>query len=518
MATLSVEGGPASEAGDARSDEIHDRGSVGQSVTRGALAMLTTQPLTWGVSLFAAIATPRLLGADTLGQVTVAVTICNIASTFACFGVSEYLVRRVAQSPQTRGRDAGVALAVQLMSSLPAFLIVAILGSRYATSIVEPSLLLVALLPMLLNPSRTVLLSLFRGLERHAEYAWLNAVSSVISTLGMLAILFLGWGAVPSLVVGLSLVAAVTIVAWIRSGIRPEFPSVRRMTVTEFGDAIRAGVPFMGWQLTQMAYSQIDRLLLGVMAPAAQVGWYAAANRIVSFPIFIPTLIVTPLFPALSRSVREPTVLRRTVAQTLKVTLLLTVPLSAGIMATAPAIPALLGWPEDFLDATAPMAILALQLPLVAMGMVLGSVLMAVGRERRLVVVAVVATGVNVGLNALAIPLFERLTGNGGIGAAVVTVISELVMLIGAAVLLPKYVLDPRSLVDAFRIGVAGMATAIVAALVLPVGLAVSIPAGAVAYLAAIKLLRVVKTEDVNMVARTPFGSRLAPLLARVAP
>jgi len=274
----------------------------------------------------------------------------------------------------------------------------------------------------------------------------------------------------------------------------------------------------MGWQLTQMAYSQIDRLLLGVMAPAAQVGWYAAANRIVSFPIFIPTLIVTPLFPALSRSVREPTVLRRTVAQTLKVTLLLTVPLSAGIMATAPAIPALLGWPEDFLDATAPMAILALQLPLVAMGMVLGSVLMAVGRERRLVVVAVVATGVNVGLNALAIPLFERLTGNGGIGAAVVTVISELVMLIGAAVLLPKYVLDPRSLVDAFRIGVAGMATAIVAALVLPVGLAVSIPAGAVAYLAAIKLLRVVKTEDVNMVARTPFGSRLAPLLARVAP
>jgi O-antigen/teichoic acid export membrane protein len=495
-------------------EPAHQHKSVGQSVARGALAMLTTQPLTWGVSLLAAAVTPGLLGADILGQVTIAVTICNIASTIACIGVSEYLVRRVAQRPEVCQQNAGVALAVQMLTSIPAFALVALLGVRFANGLVEPPLLLVALLPILLNPMRTVLLSLLRGLERHSEYAWLNAVSMAVSSLAALVLLALGSGVVLALLGELAFVAAITAVYWVRSGLRPAWPAPSRATWPVFVEAMHGGLPFMGWQLTQMLYSQVDRLLLGVLAPAVQVGWYAAANRIVAFPIFIPTLIITPLFPALSRSSHAPHVLRRTLTQTIRVTLLLTVPLSAGIVAVAPAIPPFLGWPADFANATTPMAILALQLPLVALGMVLGSVLMAMGRERRLVLVAVVATVFNIAANVVAIPLLDRWTGNGGIGAALVTVASEVIMVTGALLLTPKYVLDPRSVVDAGRIVAAGIATGVVASALLPVALLLSIGAGAATYVGVVLLVRVVGVNDLDLLSATPLGGivrRLVP-------
>lgn len=67
--------------------------SVGQSIARGALALLSVQPLTWAASLLTVVAVPRLRGADTFGQLTIAVTISTLAATTAGLGISEYLVR-----------------------------------------------------------------------------------------------------------------------------------------------------------------------------------------------------------------------------------------------------------------------------------------------------------------------------------------------------------------------------------------------------------------------------------------
>ena len=102
---------------------------VSDSIARGALSLLSTQPLTWGASLLAASALPRLLGADALGQVAFVVTLAGLAQPpRRVLGVSEFLVRRVAQRPQTARQDAGIALSVQLMSTFVGALIIALVG------------------------------------------------------------------------------------------------------------------------------------------------------------------------------------------------------------------------------------------------------------------------------------------------------------------------------------------------------------------------------------------------------
>src|SRR5579864_3639723 len=71
------------------------RRPIGASIAHGAFALLSTQPITWAASLVGTIALPRLLGADALGQFTIATTIISLSSTAACLGVSDYLVKRV---------------------------------------------------------------------------------------------------------------------------------------------------------------------------------------------------------------------------------------------------------------------------------------------------------------------------------------------------------------------------------------------------------------------------------------
>jgi hypothetical protein len=60
------------------------------------------------------------------------------------------------------------------------------------------------------------------------------------------------------------------------------------------------GLPFFVWQAALLIYGQIDTVMLSFLASDAVVGWYAAAYRIVMIPVFMPTIIVTVIFPALS--------------------------------------------------------------------------------------------------------------------------------------------------------------------------------------------------------------------------
>jgi O-antigen/teichoic acid export membrane protein len=492
--------GAGAAAGASASPHAFAHLPVGRSIARGALALLTVQPLSWAASLLSAIVIPRLLGSDVLGQLVIATTITGIVSTVTGLGISEFLVRRAAQRPHTLRRDQGIALMVQMIAAALGFAAVALGGWLFATSMVDYRLLLVASLTMFVAPAQTVLLSSLRGTERHQDYAWFCAASGVLVALGGVLVLLVGGDAIAFLAFTAAVFTMTTLAAWRLSGLRPGLPSLSKQVLSASWEFIRAGFPFVSWQVTQLVYSQIDRLLLGLLVPAFEVGWYAAANRIIAIPIFIPTLIITPLFPALSRSAHQPELLRRTLVQTVRFMLLLTVPLSAGTIVVAPLIPSLLGWPADFANAALPMSILALQLPLVAVGMVLGTVLMAIGREKRLVVVSIIATSFNIVANLLAIPASENLMGNGGIGAAGVTVASEILMLIGALVFVPKHLLDMRIVWDALRIMIAGAATAVVGVALLPVALFVCVPAGAATYVAVVALLRVLTIEDVRLV------------------
>ncbi len=474
---------------------------------RGALALLSTQPLTWGASLLMATVVPRLLGSDLLGQYAIVITIGGLASTLAVLGISDYLVRRFAQHPERLRQDAGIALTIQALSAIVVTLIIALAAPLLPSSVVSYPLLLAGLLTVLGAPAQTVLLSSFRGREHHRSYAWFNAVGAVLNVVCLVLVLLAGGNVVVATAVGGAVGIATSIGAWKLSGIRPILPSLSAIPWREFSRFIIGGLPFLSWQLTLLAYGQIDRLLLGILVPTSEVGWYAAAYQIIGIVVFVPTLVIAPLFPALSRSAHDTDSLRRTIAQTLRMLIVIMGLLCVGTIIVAPGVPSLFGWPADFANAVPLITILALHLPIVAVDMVLGAVLMATHRERHLVGVGLVAVVFNIVANLVAIPFFQHMLSNGAIGSSLVTVLTEVLMCIGAVILIPRALLDPAVVWQAARLVVVGIVSALAGLAVLTpllamgqvpviVALAAAGTVGTLLYAAGAVLFRTVALED----------------------
>ena len=511
MSTLTIEtpsqAGPTSDVSAERIDTpraVH--GSVADSMLRGILALLSTQPLTWGTSLLAAAVMPRLLGAHALGQYTMVLSVTGLAGTALCLGIPDFLLRRIAQQPQSLRRDIGLALAIQLAAATIGAVLM-LIASPWLESIVDLPLLYIGLVGMVAASAQFVLLAAYRGREKHVGYAWANAMQAAASTVVGVLVLAAGADVHVFAAVFVATSTLATLVGWRFVGFTPAMPALDRAFVRDAIGFIRSGFPFLAWTLTLCLFGNADRILLGFFVDATEIGWYSAAIRVVGATIFLPSIIVAPLFPVLSRSVNDPDTMRRTLAQTLRLALLVTVPLAAGIIGIGPTIPGVLGWPADFANAAPLMMILAVHIPVVAVDMMLASAIMALGAESWWGRIGVMAAVFNIVLNLLGIPLAEHLTNNGAIAAAIITVLTEVFMFVGAVLLIPKHLLEMKTGWYAVRIALAGAATGIAAALVLPHGLLAAVAAGAVAYAVGVVALRAIHLDDVRYVTRR-FGAR----------
>ena len=430
-------------------------------------------------------------------------------------GISEYLVRRFAQSPATLEHDAGIALVVQGGVTLLGAAALAAIGQVLPFGQMNYPLLLACLLPMLIAPAETTLLSAFRGREQHRSYAWFSASRVVLYGVGGIAVQAVTGDVVMSNLVGGLLVIANTLCGWWLSRIRPIWPRVDRRLWDEFGAIVRVSFPFLSWQVIQLAYSQIDRLLLGALVSAVEVGWYAAANRIVGIPIFIPTLIITPLLPALSRSAHDPHVLRRTISQTIRVVLLLTVPLRRHHRRRASHSTAV-GLARGLLERGA--------------ANVDSGPAAAASRHR---------DGTGRGLHGDRTRAPHRhdrpdrhrgqrrpeLDRDSHYRTAVpqrwyrsrprTDTSCEVLMLVGSLLFLGGRLLDPGIAWAATRIMVAGIATTLVGLTLLPIALALAIIGGAAAYFATAIALRVLTRDDVEFVQETVLSGRRLPFSRR---
>jgi O-antigen/teichoic acid export membrane protein len=480
---------------------------------RGALALLSAQPLTWTASVLTAVFVPRFLGDEGLGQYAVAQGLTALVATVVVLGTPDLLVRRIASRPARAAADGSGALVFLLgLSGLVAvglWLALPRLGLMLPDAVLQfvPAGVVVSVVQLLL-------FGVLRGRERHARFAWLNASGVMAGAAAGLAVLAAGGGIVAYMAVILITSTAVAVLAWYASELR-----VGRTAFDPrlWGQLVRGGLPFLGWSVAVQSRGQMDVILLGLLLREHVVGWLAAAQRIVWIPVFIPTLVTTPLLPALSRSADDRAVFEQTLRRSVVLVLVLSVPACATVIALASAIPDLLGWPRAFHQSVPLMVILACAQPIIAVDMVLGTALMALHQERRWLCVGVLGALFGLAMNVAMIPIFERWLQNGAIGAAAATLTTELVMLGGALALTPRGVLDGHTAGLSARVVAAGagLVAAVLALraalqpLPLPLGVALAAAGGGGAYVVGLVALGVVRADDIQKVMEAV--RRLAP-------
>jgi|GEM_PF-2631413 len=482
--------------------------SAGARVTRGAAVLALAQPLTWAATLAFVALAPHYLGARGFGTFSVATNAAAIAGAFVMLGVPTYLTRQIARSPETARETIDGALFMALVTAGTVALLVSTVYGVTGASGHVVVLVRLALAGMVAATGEAVLCAALNGQGRHGRFAAVNALWSLGTVAAQLVALALGGGVTGMLLAGLIVTCAICAVTWALAGMPRPWPSGGpRMLRSIIGGAL----PFFAWDTVLRVRMQIDVVLVELLAQVAAAGHLAAAYQIVSVPVFIPTLITTPLLPALS----DPRLDRRSFRETLEHSLLaafaLTAPLSAGIAALAGYVPQIMHWPADLHNAVLAMRLLVVEPPLIAVDMVLGAAVFALHRERAWLLAMIAATVFNIAGNAALVPLTVHTIGNGAAGAAIVEDLTECIMLAAGLLLIPRELLSARLASRAARVAVAAGATAAVAVVLGARALPLAIAAGGVTYIALVFGLRAVALAEVRTLVR-----QVAPRFARL--
>lgn len=487
---------------------------------RSLLTLGLGQVGSWLAGAALTLLIPRYLGDVNLGKFSFAAATVNLIALIASLGTSALVTREVARDPR-RARELAInALLTRVPLSVIAGVAVLLFVEVAVHDPLTRTIFLVAGCGIAFGSLTDVSLAMLQGLHRMRALAVFSVAAKVAYGALGVAVLYRGGNAVQLVEVSLIVSAGgagVLLYTLHRAfGLRAAISS--RLMIS----LVVGGLPFFVWQAALVIYGQVDIVMLAFMAGDAVVGWYSIAYKIVLIPGFVPFIAMTVLFPALSGASRSPEAFAQIARRSLHYLLLLSLPMSLGMLLLADRIIDFAGYPPAFHNSVVPLAILSLHMPLVAVDMLIGTMLNALDRQRQWAMVGVGAAVLNPLMNAAAIPLATAATGNAGIGSAVVVVLTELFLLLAGLRLLPAGTFGPDSWPGLVRCLVATGAMAVLVWWLRALPLPIATACGGLAFAAAAFGLGAINRSDIREVRRAlarrrvvaAAGENADPLLA----
>jgi O-antigen/teichoic acid export membrane protein len=308
----------------------------------------------------------------------------------------------------------------------------------------------------------------FQGHENMLWPALGTIAEKITVTVLSVILLLLGYGLLAvagvMLVGALANLALVGGMAWRRWPVRPRFDP--RLMVA----LLAGGAPFFLWASFGVIYQRNSALQLEALTDAATNGQFGAAIRMYETLSFVPYIFQTAVMPVLARTfVHSTNAMQSTARRSFDLILLAALPISAGVALLAPQIIELIAGTTDYAGAVLPLRILGLSLLPLYLDMILATILISADKQRAWGSVAVLAALINPLLNWWLIPITHRDLGNGAIGAAGVTLFTEVLIFCFYIFMVPRGVLGWSTVLTAAKIGLAALGMSGVIGFLLPV-------------------------------------------------
>lgn len=393
-----------------------------RSIVRNYGIAAVGEAVSKGSAFVATVAVARAFAPDDFGRFSFVVALVTIAMLFSDVGLQVATTRAIARERTRASEYVSAALIVGVGFAAAAYSAVAIAAAAGAFPHGVGRPVAVYAVVLFLAAGVNAYWSLLRGNDRQDLVYLTYAISSVALLVAVVTAAVGGASLVEILVlyvaaIALRLVVTIGVVWWKVD--RPRFLVARAPTRALLAAAPAAAVAYV----LQEVYSHGDVVLLGFLVPAADVGSYAAAYRLVDAVTFLTagalTAAVFPVFSRLSREAPEqvPALYNRLIrllAAALVPAVLVFVAVSR------PLVDAVYSFPND--DAATIFALLAPAAMLIAVNFTTMFLALAIGRTGAAIAAGVVAAIVNIAMNLAAVPLV------GVEAAAVATVLAEIVM------------------------------------------------------------------------------------------
>ncbi len=467
------------------------------SVLRKNIAFLfVSQIATWMISIVILIMEPRRLGAEGFGTVQFVMSYLGFFVLVGGLGTYAHMVKSIAKDPSVLSATVVSALRFKLVLGLVLSVSALAIGAALGYTAEVLTMIAVGCVGLVLSLLTEMVIGGLAGLERIAHTAVWTTVQVYVASIGTIVVLLTSRSLV-ALVAVSSFAWLVPLIANFRH-LRPLLSGFRTRHPGAWVALIRGGVPVFMLTALSLVYQTIDVPILEGISGAEAVGWYTLALRWIGMPIFITTIVVTAFLPQMSALAhREPEAFAGLTNRALSFVLVVNIPAALGLFMVAPDLIDLL-YGTAFEESIPLMRLLVPWVPLAAINTVLATALIAADRHKRFIWVAAAAAVFNPLLAARAIRYTQDRYDNGAVGAAVVTVVTEVFIAFCAVVMRPPGILDRSTLGYIGRCLLAAVAMVPPILLVGDGGIVVKVVVGAIVYALTSLALRTVSTAELH--------------------
>lgn len=410
-----------------RSTQLSDEDVV-KRIMRNSAIPIASQLVIRVVDLGVALFLLRLLGPEGNGRYALAVVIWLYVKTVSDFGLGLLATRDIARDKALTGPLVGATTLLRLgilgLAALPVGLYVATgfeRGNLATESALAITILYMSIIPSSFSEAAN---SALNGHERMEVAAWINIGVSMVRAPLVIVLAATDLGVVG--VAGAAFVAASLSADLFRRALRTVTGrlTIWRLSRDRAIELIRASWPLLVNALLVNLFFRVDVFLVQAFEGDGALGVYDASYKLINLVTIVPAYVTLAIFPAMAVRAHDPAALER--AQNMATYLLVWIAWGIVTVVSASAgmaIHVLAG--TDYLpEAATLLRILVWFAPLSFLNGVIQYVLVAAGKQHRIVPAFLAAVAFNFGANLMLVPTY------GTRAAAAVTVLTEIVILI----------------------------------------------------------------------------------------
>jgi O-antigen/teichoic acid export membrane protein len=482
-----------------------------RKVVNNTIISLAGQAVTWMSTLLLTIAYGRFLGDVKFGELYFAITFVLLIGFPVEVGFNQQITRDVAQEPGKALRYLSNILLIKATLWLVLYGLILLVCWLLGYSMEERILVGICGFTLL----STAIANTFAAVHYSFERAALPAVASILekglSACVGITLLRYGAGVQVMAIVLLSgsMINTLWQACWFFRLVGINF-SLDRTLIRHL---IQTSIPFLLYGILGVIYYRIDTILLSLMTNTAVVGWYGAAYRLFDTLLFLPNLLIPAIMsPVFSKLYVSSSVsLEVAVEKTTNFLLFCGIPIATILIVSAPNIIGFLYHRTDFSHSVPVLQALAPGLVLLYTNTVIGTVLVITKREKKIPLVAAIALVFNIGLNLILIPKYQH------VGAAIVTSLTELLLVYLNAMFIPRNLLPLRSLRVGAKVIIASLVMGLIMLALRTLSILLLLPIAILVYIAVAMLLATIPREDLQALYNA-IRSRSADQIAASSP
>lgn len=417
------------------SDE-HTGLKIRKSLAKNVSVLFGAQVITWASSFILLYFLPRYLGSEDFGRLYLALSIKMMLGLLIDFGGNYLIPKEVARSIKVGSHVFSSYIIMRIVLWVLSIGLIILLSNLLGYSEHVHLLILILAIGKLWEGGYSAISAYFQGIEQMEYPSIGNIVERVFVSLVAVGALLLGANSIDvAIIMTVGAFLNLLVLIWFsRNTLDVSFSfdfEILRL--------VKTGMPYFLFSLFSVIYYRVDAVMISSMTNETITGWYGGAFRFFDIVMVLPLLYKTAIFPIFSKLWdNQEGVLETTVSESVRLMIILGFPVAFLIYFYAePIIHFFIGL-EEYGPSVVILQIFALSIPFIYIDIILGSALLgAANKQKSWAIVGLIAIFVNIGVNFLLIPYTQTTYGNGGIGAAAATLITEIFVMGSAFVLLP---------------------------------------------------------------------------------